>query len=410
MWPFIVLDWPQNSEEFEKLYSRMTIVTGFDIIFFWVARMIMLGIYATNKEPFRNVYIHSLVRDEKGHKMSKSRGNVIDPLVLCEAYGADAVRYTLASMASPGRDIKMGRKSVEIGRNFLTKLWNAVRFAQMNSCTYNKDFDVNNVRHPLGQWIIHMVKNMIIEVEAALENYRFDEASRVIQQCVWNSFCDWYMEFIKPILQKDVQDIQDVTCWAILQFVRVLYPFTPFMSKKLGGELGITDISWPDAASIAVDCANSVRRINLLQYIITSIRSVRQCLGIPLSEKLEISVDATSKDLSDVVSEYGDALFRMAGVSLVKDVCDQNIPIIVDGGIIYMGFCGKIDIPKEKERLNKTKKELTQVKDESLRKLGDENFLAKAAEEVIQEHRNRIATLDERIDRLNYVLKSLPSI
>ncbi|MDR2268235.1 MAG: valine--tRNA ligase, partial [Holosporaceae bacterium] len=316
MWPFIVLGWPQNSEEFEKLYSRMTIVTGFDIIFFWVARMIMLGIYATGKTPFKNVYIHALVRDEKGNKMSKSKGNVIDPLVLCGTYGADAVRYTLASLASPGRDIKIGRKSVEIGRNFLTKLWNAVRFAQMNSCTYNKDFAVNDVRHPLGQWIIHKVKNMIIEVETAMENYRFDEASRIIQQCVWNSFCDWYMEFIKPILQMDSistnckqntllkKDIQDVTCWVILQFVSVLYPFTPFMSKKLSEELEFTDISWPNVASITVDCTNSVRKINLLQGIIMSIRSMRQCLGIPLSEKLEISVDAASKELADVVAEY----------------------------------------------------------------------------------------------------------
>ncbi|MDR1362312.1 MAG: valine--tRNA ligase [Holosporaceae bacterium] len=429
MWPFIVLGWPQNSEEFERLYSNMMVVTGFDIIFFWVARMIMMGIYATGKVPFKNVYIHALVRDEKGRKMSKSKGNVIDPLVLCEAYGADAVRYTLASMSSPGRDIKMNQKSIEIGRNFLTKLWNAVRFAQINSCLYCSEFDVNSVKHPLGQWIVQKIKTMILDVEVAVENYRFDEAIRLIQQCVWNSFCDWYMELIKPILQSDSlvvakncstnssvqntllkKDIRDVTGWAILQLVRVLYPFTPFIAKKLSGELEVTDMSWPDAAAIDIDGSDSLRCIGRLQEAITSIRSMRQCLGVSPSEKLEISVESASQELIDVVAEYGDAFSRMAGVSVVRDIAGQSIPLVVDSGIIHVGFGDRIDVVEEKKRLNEIKKKFVQIKAESQKKLRNKNFLSKASADVVQEHNDRVKTLNERITQLDHAIKSLELI
>ncbi|GHU16970.1 valine--tRNA ligase [Alphaproteobacteria bacterium] len=460
MWPFVTLGWPENTKDLQRFYSNMLVVTGFDIIFFWIARMIMMGlhanvtldplnasraseVYATSlkldsfsgasktyasstfgveaasakvnaraaRTPFRNVYIHALVRDEKGNKMSKSKGNVIDPLKLCDVYGADALRYTLASMASPGRDIKMGQQTVEIGRNFLTKLWNAVRFAQMNDCaSYNKEFDVNSVEHPFAKWIVHKIRNMITDIENSLDNYRFDEAARHIYQCVWNSFCDWYMEFIKPILQSasDSKDeIREVTSWAILQFVRVLYPIAPFISKKLSEDIGVGEMAWPDANAITLDCNDSVQKIDGLQNIISSVRSIRKFMGIPPSEKLEVNIETADPKLQDVFGEYKEILLRMAGISAVDKLEGQSIPLVLDGIVIHIRFDGKISVQSEKERLNNEIKKLMKDKDNALNRLNNNDFLQKASEEVVQEHRDRVESINEKISKMEYIINVL---
>ncbi|GHT92638.1 valine--tRNA ligase [Alphaproteobacteria bacterium] len=453
MWPFVTLGWPENTKDFQRFYSNMLIVTGFDIIFFWIARMIMMGLYScqrdasltvvapqafTNTEaastskiaqayvseareavagsnvtlaPFGNVYIHALVRDEKGNKMSKSRGNVIDPLQLCDMYGADALRYTLASMASPGRDIKMGQKTVEIGRNFLTKLWNAVRFAQMNDCaSYNKEFDVNGIEHPFAQWMVYKIKNMITDIENSLDNYRFDETARHIYQCVWNSFCDWYMEFIKPILQSTTDqkdEIRDVTSWAILQFVRVLYPIAPFISKKLSEDIGVTEMVWPDANAITLDCSDSVHKIDGLQNIISSVRSIRKFMGIPPSEKLEVKVETTDPELQDVFGEYKEILLRMAEILAVDELEGQSIPLVLDGVVIHLRFDGKISVQSEKERLNNEMKKLIKSKEDALNRLNNNDFLQKASEEVVQENRDRVESINEKISKMDYIINIL---
>ncbi|MDR2794775.1 MAG: valine--tRNA ligase [Holosporaceae bacterium] len=421
MWPFITLGWPDVEAEFSKFYSRMTVVTGFDIIFFWIARMIMMGIYAAGDVPFHNVYIHALVRDEKGQKMSKSKGNVIDPLQLCDAYGADAVRYTLASMASPGRDIKMGARTVEIGRNFLTKLWNAVRFAQMNDCACcSKNFDVNTVKNPFSQWIVHNIKNMVIDVENSIENHRFDEVTRHIYQCVWNSFCDWYMEFIKPILQSGSEisdanssaalrkkEIRDVTGWAIAQFVQILYMIAPFMAKKLSEEIGIADITWPNVGAITLDCSDSVEKIDRIQSVISSVRSLRQFLGIFSAEKLDAKIETANNAFRELCDEYKDILQRMAGISAVRDLDAQSIPVVVADVVVHIGFAGKIDVPTEKKRLSNEMKKLIKNRDDAINRLNNKDFLQKADPDIVQEHQERVNNLNDKINKIDYIIRNL---
>ncbi|MCR5225301.1 MAG: valine--tRNA ligase [Alphaproteobacteria bacterium] len=424
MWPFITLGWPEKTKELERFYSNMIVVTGFDIIFFWVSRMIMLGIYNMKKVPFPNVYIHSLVRDEKGQKMSKSKGNVIDPLDLCETYGADAVRYTLASLASPGRDIKMNSRLVETGRNFLTKIWNVMRFAQMNGCTYNKDIDFYGIKHPIAQWIVVQVKKMVKDLEIALDNYRFDDATKIIYQCVWGAFCDWYMELIKPILQKtsldteiaegyDLQqallkkDIRDVTSWCILQFVRALYPISPFISKKLSGELGVTEMSWPDVDAVPEYFNDSVRKVELLKDAISAIRSVRQFLHISVSEKLNVNLDIQDSDISSFVSENRELLNRMAGVALSDNVASRSVSVVISGATLKIAIPQTVDVENEKRRLIMECGKLKKQRDDSAAKLSNEDFMSKAPAEVVDEHKQRVSEMNEKIERIEFIIRGL---
>ncbi len=424
MWPFITLGWPDKTKELERFYSNMIVVTGFDIIFFWVSRMIMLGIYNMKKVPFPNVYIHSLVRDEKGQKMSKSKGNVIDPLDLCNTYGADAVRYTLASLASPGRDIKMNSRLVETGRNFLTKIWNVLRFAQMNGCTYNKDIDFSGIKHPVAQWIVVQVKKMVKDLEIALDNYRFDEATKIIYQCVWGSFCDWYMELIKPILQKTSldsdtkegynlqqallkKDIRDVTAWCILQFVRALYPISPFISKKLSGELGVTDMSWPDVDVIPESFNDSVRKVELMKEAISAIRSVRQFLHISVGDKLNVSFEIQDAEISAFISENQELLNRMAGVVLTENIGSRAVSIVVSGATLKVSIPNTVDIENEKKRLMMECNKLKKQRDDSVARLSNEDFISKAPADVVDEHKQRVEEMNEKIERFNFIIKGL---
>jgi valyl-tRNA synthetase len=359
--------------------------------------------------------------------MSKSKGNVIDPLNLCDKYGADAVRYTLASMSSPGRDLKMNDQSVETGRNFLTKLWNIVRFSQMNGCVYNKEFAPNKVTNHISRWIIYKIKQMILDVENSIENYRFDDASRHIYHCIWDSFCDWYIEFIKPILQHSTidinskngydldftllkKDIRDTTSWAILQFVRVLYPIAPFISKKLSGELGVLDITWPDVGDFDVDFTESVKTVELLKETITSIRSMRQYLQISPSQILKAKIETSDENYVELMSENKEIIKMMAGIENFDNISRQTFPVIVGGSIIHIEFSGEMDVNSEKQRLKQEIEKLKKIRNDAMTRLSNKEFLAKAADDIIQEHKNRVEKTNDKIQRLDYVVQSLASI
>ena len=426
MWPFVTLDWPENSEDLHRFYSNMIVVTGFDIIFFWVARMIMMGIYAMKDIPFKDVYIHGLVRDKHGNKMSKSKGNVIDPLVLCDKYGADAVRYTLAYMSSPGRDIKMSDQVVETGRNFLTKLWNVVRFAQMNGCVYNEHFDPNEVTHPLNKWIIFEAKNTISAVEEAYKNYRFDDAARLIYQGVWNSLCDWYMEFVKPILQESAltdtiaegynldqtllkKDIRDTMAWVIVQLIRVLYPISPFISKKLSGELGATEVVWPNFDNIRLDFADSIKQVQLLKEIITSVRSLKQSFRMPPSEKFNAVLEGNTVEASSFIETYSKIIEKMAGVTFVNNI-GMSLPIVLSGAILRVEIDRKIDVQKEIANFKKEVENCIKMRDAAMFRLNNEAFRNKATEEVIAEHNTRVEVLSEKISKTEYIIRSLEAM
>ena len=242
LWPFSTLGWPAETPELNKYYPTDVLVTGFDIIFFWVARMMMMGLHFMKEVPFHTVYIHALVRDEKGQKMSKSKGNVMDPLELIDKFGADALRMTLAAHAAQGRDIKLSENRVEGYRNFATKLWNAARFCEMNGCVYSPSFDPTGCKLAVNQWIGKKVSETVSQVEAGISEYRFNEAAGAIYQFTWGTFCDWYLEFAKPILQNDEEaeaafETRATAAWALRQLLLLLHPFMPFISEELWEKL-----------------------------------------------------------------------------------------------------------------------------------------------------------------------------
>ena len=330
-------------------------------------------------------------------------------------------------MASPGRDIRMTEKAAELGRNFLTKFWNIVRFSQMNGCIYNKEFNPNDVASPIAQWIIYEIKNMVQNVENAIENYRFDEAARLIYQCLWSSFCDWYIEFVKPILQSspitennkqgyDLQytllkkDIRDTTAWAILQLIRVLYPIAPFIAKKLSGELGVLDIEWPNTQSITADLSESVKKIELLKEIITSIRSMKKYMDIPLGKKLASKIETNDQLVLDVVKEHSSIIYLMAGVEIKQEVGLHTIPVVIGNAILHMEFDGEIDVKAEIERLYKEVSKLEKIKKDALTRLDNKEFLEKASEDIVQEHKDRIVNVDLKANGIKYVIKSLETM
>ena len=424
MWPFMTMGWPNNTDDLQRYYPNATLVTGFDIIFFWVTRMIMFGLYTMGEIPFKDIYIHGLVRDDKGKKMSKSKGNVIDPLKLCEKYGADAVRYTLASMASPGRNLRITSNIVEPSRNFLTKLWNIVRFSQMNGCTYNKNFNVQEVSNPISKWIIYEVKRLVKNIEADIENYRFDDAAKHIHKCIWDDFCDWYIEFIKPLLQQQRaqqassdgydlantilrKDIRDTTAWAILQFARVLYPIAPFISKKLSGEIGVVDMTWPDIENINIDFTQSIEQISVIKEIICCIRMTKQYINVTPSEKLNVKLETPHLHVQDLISEYKAIIEKMACVKFVDSTSKNSIPVIANGAIVHLEFNCEIDAKKEESRLLAEITKLETLKKEALKRLSNNDFLEKASEEIVTEYKERVMNITDKIQKIEYVIKSL---
>ncbi|MDR1551688.1 MAG: valine--tRNA ligase [Holosporaceae bacterium] len=425
LWPFVTLGWPEETPEMRRFYSKMIVVTGFDIIFFWIARMIMMGVYSQKEIPFPDVYIHGLVRDEKGRKMSKSKGNVINPLDLCQKYGADAVRWTLASLTLPGRDVKINERSVETGRNFLTKLWNVIRFAKMNGCTYNKEFEISDVAHPAAKWIIFKIKQMVQDVEKSMGEYRFDEVTRHLYHCLWDSFCDWYMEFIKPILQQqtmtDVEkqecnllphtllkkDIRDTTSWAIVQFLHVLYPVAPFISKKLSGEMGVLEISWPNIPNVAVDFSDAIAEVEFLKTVISSIRSIKQYLHLNPGEKVNVRIESAC--YGDISIRHENILEKMAGIRFGK-ICSRTIAVVINGAVIHMELEDGVDILSEKDRLRTEVARHRKERDGGIARLTDSGFIDNAGDDVIKEHRRRVEDMEEKIRKIENLLQSLEDV
>ena len=235
LWPFATLGWPNKTKELANFYPTSVLVTGFDIIF-WVARMLMMGNYFNNHTPFRKVYVHALVRDEKGQKMSKSKGNIIDPLELINEYGADSLRFTLISMASPGRDVKLSKARVTGNRNFITKIWSANNFLKLNKCKLNKKINLNSIQLSINHWIYsEFVKTQRL-VTKSIENFRFDEAAKYIYQFVWHSYCDWYLEFLKPIFNsKNKGQVKEakLSTFMMANILKILHPFIPFFTENL---------------------------------------------------------------------------------------------------------------------------------------------------------------------------------
>lgn len=421
LWPFSTIGWPDKTPELEKYYPGDVLITGFDIIFFWVARMMMMGIHFMGDVPFKKVYIHALVRDSKGQKMSKTKGNVIDPLDLIEKYGTDALRFTLTAMAAQGRDIRLSEERVEGYRNFATKLWNAARYCEMNECRPVAGFDSAKVEETLNKWIVSEVVKAKQDIDKALETYKFNEAANAIYQFVWGTFCDWYLEFTKPVLNGGDGDLKNetraTTAWVLEQILTLLNPFMPFVTEKLHEELvdsGNKDrliaAQWPSYGEELVDGA-SVSEIDWLMRFITEIRSVRSDMNVPAGAKIKLLVKDATDDVKENIVAYDTILKQMARLESIDVINTEppkgSIQTVVDSTMLILPIADIIDLDQERDRLRKQIGKLEQDIQKISQKLGNESFIANAPEEVIEEQKSRRAEAEAIREKLSTALKQL---
>jgi valyl-tRNA synthetase len=425
LWPFSTLGWPDETPELRRFYPTDVLVTGFDIIFFWVARMMMMGLYFQKQIPFRDVYIHALVRDEKGAKMSKSKGNVIDPIDLIDRFGADALRFTLAAMAAQGRDIKLSEARVEGYRNFATKLWNASRFAEMNGCVRVAGFDPTQTREPLNRWILGEAAKAAAETAGAIESYRFNDAANAAYRFVWSVFCDWHLELAKPVLQAAAGGAAKAEAQASIAHVldaiyAILHPFMPFLTEELWaikGESGpkrdgpLALGPWPTQGFEVGEAVEA--EIGWVVDLIAEIRSVKSEMGVPPSTQTPLVLVAPSERAARSARVWSESVRRLARVESVE-TADSAPPgalqLVVRGEIVALPLAGVVDLSAEKARLDReiARQRLEIAKVEA--KLANADFVARAPEEVIDEHQERLETFRERLVKLTAACERLERV
>jgi valyl-tRNA synthetase len=421
LWPFSTLGWPDEMPELKRFYPTSALVTGFDIIFFWVARMMMMGLHFMKDVPFRDVYIHRLVRDASGAKMSKSKGNVVDPLGVIDEYGADALRFTLARGAAQGHDIRLGPQEVENNRNFATKLWNAARFTEINGCARDPDFDPRRAKETLNRWIAHETAKAGQEVTEAIEAYKFNDAAAAVYRFVWNVYCDWYLELIKPVLTGPDGDAKNETraaaAWALDEILRLLHPFMPFITEELWrvtAEQGVKRDhllaldTWPQGDSL--DDVEAEAEIGWVVDLITAIRSVRAEMNIPAATMLPVVMVGASPPTAARARNWAgfvQRLARVADISFAGAAPQGAVQLVVRGEVAALPLKGVIDLAAERARLAK---EMAKADADIARvdaKLGNANFVARAPEDVVEEEKEkreeaqaRKAKIAEALERL----------
>jgi valyl-tRNA synthetase len=424
LWAFSTLGWPDKTPELARYYPTNTLVTGFDIIFFWVARMMMMGLHFMKDVPFDTVYIHALVRDEKGAKMSKSKGNIIDPLELIDEYGADALRFTLTAMAAQGRDIKLAKSRVEGYRNFATKLWNACRFAEMNGCATLPGFEPDDLKEVLNRWIAHETARTVDEVTAAIEAYKFNEAASAVYHFVWNIYCDWYIELAKPVLLGAESPAKTETCatvaWARDQILALLHPFMPFITEELwkvtaeGGvarEDLLTLSPWPLLTGLHDEAAEA--EIGWVIDLVNAIRSVRAEMNIAPALQIPLVLATTVEATRARATRWANMIKRLARISDISfaDAPPQGaVQLLVRGDIAALPLKGVVDVGAEKTRLEK---ELARVASDIARvdaKLGNADFVARAPDEVVEGEREKREEAVVRQAKINEALERLKSV
>jgi len=417
LWPFSTLGWPEQTPELKRHYKTDVLVTGFDIIFFWVARMMMMGLHFMHEVPFHTVYIHALVRDEKGQKMSKSKGNVIDPLELIDAYGADALRFTLAAMAAQGRDIKLAKARVEGYRNFGTKLWNAARFAEMNGVAHDPNYDPLAARVTVNRWIAGETARTEAKVRAALGEYKFNEAAGALYQFVWNVFCDWYLELIKPILNGTDEaakaETRATTAWVMDQILLLLHPFMPFVTEELWQQTGqrsqwLIASEWPAYKGLG-DAAADVEMEWVIRFI-SEVRSVRAEMNVPAGAKIAcvlVSANSETRRRADAWENEIMRLARLSSIGFEDAVPKASAQIVLDEATVALPLEGVIDFGAEKTRLAKELEKIAKDTAAIDGRLNNPGFVAKAPPEVLEESRERKAELAARKSKVDEALARL---
>ena len=409
------MGWPDETPELKRYYPTDVVVTGFDIIFFWVARMMMMGIEFMGEVPFSTVYMHALVRDEKGAKMSKTKGNVIDPLGLIDTYGADATRFTFAAMAAQGRDLKLSLQRVEGYRNFVTKLWNAARFLEFNECGRVAGFDPKSAKHQLNRWIAGQTARAAAEVTRGILDYKFNEAANAAYDFVWGIFCDWYVELAKPLLAGDDEaakaETRAMAAWALDQILKLLHPFMPFVTEELWAETGKTGparekllvvSAWPELDGLGD--AEAEAELGWLVDLISGIRSVKQEMNVPGGRQAAAwkSSARSPATMARAARQMG-ALTRLARLDTVVEaaaVPADSAQLVLGEATYALPLAGVIDLGAEKSRLGKDIVKLDGEIAGVDKKLGNAQFVEKAPEEVIDEQRSRRAEAVDRRERI----------
>ncbi|TAI62873.1 valine--tRNA ligase [Bradyrhizobium sp. Leo170] len=451
LWPFSTLGWPDETPELQRYYPTDTLVTGFDIIFFWVARMMMMGLHFTKEVPFSTIYMHALVRDEKGAKMSKSKGNVIDPLHLVDEYGADALRFTLAAMAAQGRDIKLSTQRVDGYRSFATKLWNACRFAEMNGAALTAGFDPTSVKQTLNRWIMHETTLAAREVTEAIEAYRFNDAAGAVYRFVWNVFCDWYVELTKPLLMGEdgpaKTETRAMIAWVRDEILKLLHPFMPFITEELWDVTAKRDgllvlAPWPRKAraltpeqiatlSLAgptdalippvigtfeddteeeFSDPEAEAEIGWVVDLVSAIRSVRAEMNIPpstLTPLVLVDVSDETKARGQRWNDVAKRLARLADISFADAAPEGAVQLLVRGEVAALPLKGVIDLAAERARLEK---EIAKADADIKRvdaKLSNEKFVANAPEEIVEEEKEKREAALERKAKILEALERL---
>jgi len=427
LWPFSTMGWPENSDLLKSFYPTSVLVTGFDIIFFWVARMMMMGIYFMDDVPFKNVYVHALVRDEDGKKMSKSKGNVIDPLNVIEKYGTDAFRFTLAAFAAQGRDIKMSEKRIDGYRHFINKLWNAARFALMHIEKGYDKIDCEKLSFP-DRWILSRLYSVAKNSEKALESYRFNDAAGGLYQFVWHEFCDWYLEFLKPFLfgkygAGKCESSKQVLWYVLRSIVIMLHPFIPFVTEEIWEKLpGVEDsvlkakfiLDETDIVDLKYDSKAESEMI-IVANIISGIRNIRGEMNIMPSSTFDVVIQSVDNNLKKVAECYQKIIIDLAKLRSLSVVSQEYKPkkaatSIIEGATVFVSLEGIIDFSKESKRLEKemekTNKELVITQ----KKLSNEDFLSKAPEQIIEKVKIKYEILSEKQVKLQSNINKIKSM
>lgn len=426
LWPFSTLGWPQDETLLKRYYPTDVLDTGFDIIFFWVARMMMMGLYFIGDVPFKTVYIHALVRDEKGAKMSKSKGNVIDPLTLIDKFGTDALRFTLSSLAVPGRDLKLGESRVEGGRNFMTKIWNAARFMEMNNCKRQADFVPTATELTVNRWIISEIAELASRVYKSIETYRFDDAANDLYRFLWGTFCDFYLEFLKPIFANvddanALAEARATASWVLGEFLRIASPIMPFITEKLWEDFGdgkmLLEAEWPTYGRAQTDSQyldhEAVEEMQWLVNLVTELRSRRSEFNVPPSAPTPLSFFEVTQKVEDRIRRHEIILKKLGKISeltitsATPTLQKGEVQFIVGETTIVLPLAGSIDIEAEMARLAKEieaqAKEISTLET----RLGNADFISKAKPEIIDEFKERLATAQQTKLKVEQALNRL---
>jgi valyl-tRNA synthetase len=417
LWPFSTLGWPDETPELKRHYKTDVLVTGFDIIFFWVARMMMMGTHFMKEVPFHTVYIHALVRDEKGQKMSKSKGNVMDPLEIVDDFGADALRFTLAAMAAQGRDIKLSKHRVEGYRNFATKLWNATRFAEMNGVAQDENYDPLAARVQVNRWITGETARTRDIVTKAIEDYKFNEAATALYQFAWNVFCDWYVELVKPILTGDDEtakaETRATSAWVLDQIFILLHPFMPFITEELWQKTAardqwLIDASWPEYKGLGDAAADA--EMNWVIRLISEVRSVRAEMNVNAGAKIPCVLVGAGHEARRRANAWEAEIMRLARLSSLTfedEVPKSSMQIAIEDATVALPLEGMIDFDKERIRLNKELEKIAKDMGGIDGRLNNPAFVAKAPQEVLDESRELKVELEARKAKVAEALKRL---